>query len=87
MKGKRGREKDSGVLSGIDPQRESLTDICNRIIYDSAEWPLVRLRNFLRQASERLPDNFVSIVLNVIEELMTLDQDGNLVPRLATHWQ
>jgi peptide/nickel transport system substrate-binding protein len=25
--------------------------------------------------------------LNVIEELMTLDPDGNLVPRLATHWR
>jgi ABC-type transport system substrate-binding protein len=31
--------------------------------------------------------NWVSITLNVIEELMTLDQDGNLVPRLATSWQ
>jgi hypothetical protein len=58
---KRGRKKGTGVLSGIDPQRESWTDIRNRIIYDSTEWPLVALGNFLRQASERLPDNFLSI--------------------------
>ena len=36
---------------------------------------------------DKNPRNWVSITLNVIEELMTLDQDGNLVPRLATHWQ
>jgi ABC-type transport system substrate-binding protein len=33
------------------------------------------------------PRNWISITLNVIEELMTLDQEGNLVPRLATRWQ
>src|SRR5262245_36901020 len=58
---KPGRKQGTGVLSGIEPQRESWTDIRNRIIYDSTEWPLVALRNFLRQASERLPDNFLSI--------------------------
>ena len=36
---------------------------------------------------DKNPRNWVSITLNVIEELMTLDQDGNLVPRLATRWQ
>jgi ABC-type transport system substrate-binding protein len=36
---------------------------------------------------DKNPRNWISITLNVIEELMTLDQDGNLVPRLATHWQ
>ena len=33
------------------------------------------------------PRNWISITLNVIEELMTLDQHGNFVPRLATRWQ
>jgi ABC-type transport system substrate-binding protein len=36
---------------------------------------------------DKNPRNWVSITLNVIEELVTLDQDGNLVPRLATRWQ
>jgi ABC-type transport system substrate-binding protein len=31
--------------------------------------------------------NFISIVFNVFEHLMALDQDGKLVPRLAVRWQ
>jgi ABC-type transport system substrate-binding protein len=31
--------------------------------------------------------NFISIVLNVFEHLMALDQDGQLAPRLATDWR
>ena len=31
--------------------------------------------------------NFISVVFNVFEHLMALDPDGQLVPRLATHWQ
>jgi ABC-type transport system substrate-binding protein len=36
---------------------------------------------------DKNPRNWVSVTLNVIEELMTLDQEGSLVPRLATRWQ
>jgi peptide/nickel transport system substrate-binding protein len=31
--------------------------------------------------------NFISIVFNVFEHLMALDQDGKLVPRLAARWR
>lgn len=31
--------------------------------------------------------NFVSIVFNVFEHLMEFDEDGRLVPRLATSWR
>jgi peptide/nickel transport system substrate-binding protein len=31
--------------------------------------------------------NFISIVFNVFEHLMELDEDGQLVPRLATSWR
>jgi ABC-type transport system substrate-binding protein len=31
--------------------------------------------------------NFLSIVFNVFEHLIALDQDGKLVPRLATDWR
>jgi hypothetical protein len=58
MNKKRGRKKDSGVLSGIRPEREEWSDIRNRIIYGSAEWPLVALRSMLGSG---LPDNFLSI--------------------------
>jgi peptide/nickel transport system substrate-binding protein len=34
-----------------------------------------------------MPRKWIKSSLNVIEELVTLDQDGNLVPRLATRWQ
>jgi len=30
--------------------------------------------------------NLISIVFNVFEHLMELDRQGQLVPRLATHW-
>ena len=33
------------------------------------------------------PRNWVSMVYNVFEHLMELDQDGNVVPRLATRWR
>jgi hypothetical protein len=55
---KPGRKAHTGVLSGIQPDKETWTDICNRIIYDSAEWPLVALRSMLGAG---LPDNFLSI--------------------------
>jgi ABC-type transport system substrate-binding protein len=32
-------------------------------------------------------DTFVSIVYNVFEHLMEFDEDGRLVPRLATSWR
>jgi peptide/nickel transport system substrate-binding protein len=31
--------------------------------------------------------NFISIVFNVFEHLMELDEEGRLVPRLATSWR
>jgi len=67
MKKKRGRKKDSGVLSGIDPQSESWTDIRNRLIYDSAEWPIVKLQSLL---GSKLPDNFLSIEETKYEQAM-----------------
>jgi hypothetical protein len=54
---KRGRKKGSGVLSGIPPN-ESWTDIRNRTIYDSPEWPLLKLRALIGDAT--LPDNYLS---------------------------
>src|SRR5919109_2879300 len=33
------------------------------------------------------PRNWVSMVYNVFEHLMELDQDGNVVPRRATRWR
>ena len=44
---KRGRKKGSGVLSGIQPQRETWDDIRNRIIYGTAEWRIVRLHQLV----------------------------------------
>jgi hypothetical protein len=53
-----GRKKGSGALSGIDPPRESWTEIRNRIVYDSAEWPLVALRILIADSdTKRWPDN------------------------------
>lgn len=36
---------------------------------------------------DRNPRNWVFITMNVFEHLMELDQDGRLVPRLATSWR
>src|SRR5262245_37268302 len=36
---------------------------------------------------DKAPNNWASITLNVFEHLITLDKDGQLVPRLATGWQ
>jgi hypothetical protein len=58
MKKKRGRKKGSGVLSGI-PKHESWTEIRSRVIHDSAEWRLVRLRQLIGDGS-KLADNHLS---------------------------
>jgi hypothetical protein len=55
----RGRKDKSGVISGIQPQRETWDEIRNRLIYDSAEWPLVGLRTLVGDGS-KLADNFLS---------------------------
>jgi peptide/nickel transport system substrate-binding protein len=36
---------------------------------------------------DKNPNNWATITLNVFEHLMSLDHEGNLVPRLATRWQ
>jgi ABC-type transport system substrate-binding protein len=36
---------------------------------------------------DKNPNNWATITLNVFEHLMSLDHDGNLVPRLATRWR
>ena len=36
---------------------------------------------------DKNPTNWVSIALNVFEHLIEFDQDGKLVPRLATSWR
>jgi peptide/nickel transport system substrate-binding protein len=36
---------------------------------------------------DRNPNNWATITLNVFEHLMSLDHEGNLVPRLATRWR
>jgi ABC-type transport system substrate-binding protein len=36
---------------------------------------------------DKHPSNWATITLNIFEHLMSLDHDGNLVPRLATRWQ
>ena len=36
---------------------------------------------------DKNPNNWATITLNVFEHLMSLDHEGNLVPRLATSWQ
>jgi ABC-type transport system substrate-binding protein len=36
---------------------------------------------------DKKPNNWASITLNVFEHLMELDQEGQLVPRLATGWR
>jgi hypothetical protein len=36
---------------------------------------------------DKSPLNWASITLNVFEHLITLDEDGKLVSRLATGWQ
>ena len=59
MRSHAGRKPDNAVLSGIRPKRETWTDIRNRIIYDSAEWPLVGLRMLIGDGSQ-LPDNYLS---------------------------
>lgn len=63
MKTKCGRKKASGVLSGINPQCETWSEIRNRIIYDSAEWPLVGLRMVIGDGSQ-LADNHLSALLS-----------------------
>jgi hypothetical protein len=62
MKKKRGRKKGDGVLSGINPERETWDDIRNRIAYDSAEWPLVKVRTLIGDGSV-LPDNYLTVEL------------------------
>ena len=58
----RGRTEGTGVLSGIKPWSEEWSDIRNRITYDSAEWPLLKVRAFIGDGSQ-LPDNFLSAEL------------------------
>jgi ABC-type transport system substrate-binding protein len=36
---------------------------------------------------DKKPSNWATITLNVFEHLMSLDHEGNLVPRLASRWQ
>lgn len=55
----KGRKKDSGVLSGIQPKRETWEDVHNRVTFDSAEWLLVGLRTLIGDGS-RLSDNHLS---------------------------
>jgi hypothetical protein len=58
-KSTRGRKDKSGVLSGIKPWSEEWSDIRNRIIYGSAEWRILKLRQLIGDGSQ-LPDNYLS---------------------------
>jgi hypothetical protein len=46
-KSNRGRKPNRGVLSGIDPERDTFDEIRARIACESAEWPIVALRYLL----------------------------------------
>ena len=50
MNKKRGRKKDSGVLSGIRPD-ETYGEIILRLGFGSAEWPMLGLQNLIKNGS------------------------------------
>jgi hypothetical protein len=56
---KKRRPEGSGVLSGIKPDREEWSDIRGRIIYGSAAWRMIKLRQLIGDGSQ-LPDNYFS---------------------------
>jgi hypothetical protein len=84
--GKGGRHDHSGVLSGIRPERETWTDIRNRIIYDSAEWPLVALRTLIGDGS-MLADNFLSADYLSTDTHDLQRQEKALRQKIATFWR
>ncbi len=85
-KGKGGRHDHSGVLSGIEPERETWSDIRNRIIYDSAEWPLMALRHLIGDGST-LPDNFLSADYLSIDTHDLQRQEKALRQKIAMFWR
>jgi hypothetical protein len=50
MNKKRGRKKDSGVLSGIRPD-QTYDQIIIRLSFGSTEWPMVMLQNLIKNGS------------------------------------
>ncbi len=50
MNKKRGRKKDSGVLSGITPD-QTYEQIIFRLVYGSAEWAMVGLQNMIKNGT------------------------------------
>ena len=50
MKKKRGRKKDSGILSGITPD-QTYEQIILRLLYGSAEWAMVGLQNLIKNGT------------------------------------
>ncbi len=75
---KRGRKKHSGILSGLNPQKESWTDTRNRIIYDSGEWRIIRLRQLIRGQQRRLDteaDDFFAENALPLQKMTPQEQD------------
>ncbi len=58
-KGSGGRKPNSGVLSGIF-KSEEWSDIRSRVIYGSAEWRIVRLRELIGDGSRSADNNLSS---------------------------
>jgi hypothetical protein len=50
-KSKRGRKKDSGVLSGIKPEHETFEEIRARFGWGSAQWPMAALQYLIKNGT------------------------------------
>jgi hypothetical protein len=85
LKQKRGRHDHSGVLTGIQPEREEWSDIRNRIIYGSAEWRLVALRTLV--GGLNLPDNFLSKNYLSTDTKELQEQEKALRNKIASFWR
>ena len=55
-KSNRGRKPNRAVRSGIKPDLETLPEVINRIIYGSPQWPMVAMRQSIKN-SLQLKDN------------------------------
>src|SRR5262249_50694730 len=55
-KSNRGRKPNRAVRTGIKPDLETLPEVINRIIYGSPQWPMVAMRQSIKN-SLQLKDN------------------------------
>jgi hypothetical protein len=73
MNKNRGRKPNCAVLSGIKPDQEPWDEIRARIIYGSAEWPMVAVRHLIKNGPQPKDNPFWKRLGTEFERAVTSD--------------